>query len=125
LVQENGFATKGSPPQGTSPVPRVLTLKECFEPARDFDETLPEDCVQLQLKRGVTIEQLVAAAKAGSIEKLNDFFDDLDTIFLWEFYGFTWRHVSDYKLVLTVEIDESYRCMTFISDLMLCFLIAT
>jgi hypothetical protein len=51
-------------PKNDPPVAKVLTLKECFEPAtgKNFDETLPDTYNQLQIKRGVTIEQIVAAA---------------------------------------------------------------
>jgi hypothetical protein len=81
-----------------------LTLKECFEPARDFEETLPEKFTLLQLKRGVTIMQLVAAAKTESAKALNALFCTHKTIFVSKFYMFTDTYISEYEMSLTVKI---------------------
>jgi hypothetical protein len=54
----------------TKSVSKVLTMKEFFDLARDFGETLPEHCKQLPINQGLTIERFVAAAMEGSYEAL-------------------------------------------------------
>jgi hypothetical protein len=103
-------------PKSSTPARNVLSLKQCFEPARDFDETLPEDLKQLQLKQGVTIDQLVAAAKAQGcllgFEALISFFEDFKTIFLSTFFGFSRSYISEFERFLkaTIGTDTLREC---------------